>query len=262
VYAYSPYVNQNLSPIFDTTYASSSFNQLFSPSRFIGSDRLDDNNFATLGVTSRFYDDAGLEKFRIGVADRFYLSDRRVTLTPTDAVGTARSSGVGLDLGAAWSRYLRFDSSTLFTEQGRLAVNISDAHYYNTSGQAISLGYIFRRTITQDNQIGAREATASFVQPVYNNFRILGSVQYDYQNRVARDALIGVDYDSCCWSVALYGRSYYNDYDNPAITNASRGVMVQVTFKGLASNSESAITEILKQKIYGFTQVDSSWQNR
>jgi LPS-assembly protein len=262
VYAYSPYVNQNQSPIFDTTYASSSFNQLFSPSRFIGSDRLDDNNFATMGVTSRFYDDAGLEKFRIGVADRFYLSDRRVTLTPTDAIGTARSSGVGLDLGAAWSRYLRFDSSTLFTEQGRLAVNVSDAHYYNTSGQALSLGYIFRRTITQDNQIGAREATASFVQPVYNNFRILGSVQYDYQNRVARDALIGVDYDSCCWSVALYGRSYYNDYDNPAITNASRGVMVQVTFKGLASNSESAITEILKQKIYGFTQVDSSWQNR
>ncbi len=262
VYAYSPYVNQNRSPIFDTTYASSSFNQLFSASRFIGNDRLDDNNFATIGVTNRFYDENGLERFRIGVADRFYLADRRVTLTPTDAIGTSASSGLGLDLGAAWSRQLRFDSSTLFTAQGRLAVNMSDAHYSNASGQAISLGYIFRRSITQDNQIGAREATASFIQPVYNNFRVLGSVQYDYQSRVARDALIGIDYDSCCWSVALFGRSYYNDYDNPAITSASRGLVIQITFKGLASNSESAVTDILKQKIYGFTQADSSWQNR
>lgn len=261
-YAYSPYVNQSRSPIFDTTYASSSFNQLFNPSRFIGSDRLDDNNFATLGVTNRFYDENGLERFRVGVADRFFLSDRRVTLQPNDAIGTDRSSGIGLDLGAAWSRNLRFDSSTLFTEKGRLAVNSSGAHYSTNSGSVLSLGYIFRRSITQDNQIGARQATASFIQPVYNNFRVLGSIQYDYQNSVARDALIGIDYDACCWSFALYGRSYYNDYDNPSITRPSRGVVVQITFKGLASNSESAITELLKQKIYGFTQVDSSWQNR
>ncbi len=261
-YAYSPYVSQNRSPIFDTTYASNSFNQLFSPSRFIGNDRLDDNNFATVGVTSRFYDDNGLERFRIGVADRFYLSDRRVVLAPTDMVGTDTSSGVGVDLGAAWSRNLRFDSSTLFTSQGRLAVNSSDAHYTMGAGRVVSLGYIFRRAITQDNQIGARQATASFVQPVYNNFRVLGSIQYDYQYSVARDALLGIDYDACCWSVALLGRSYYNDYDNPAITRPSRGVVIQITFKGLASNSEGAITDLLKQKIYGFSQVDSSWQNR
>ena len=190
------------------------------------------------------------------------MSDRRVTLAPTDMVGTDRSSGVGLDLGAAWSRNLRFDSSTLFTAKSRLAVNSSDVHYTTNAGSVLSLGYIFRRTITQDNQIGAREATASFIQPVYNNFRVLGSIQYDYQSGVARDALLGIDYDACCWSVALYGRSYYNDYDNPAITRPSRGVVIQITFKGLASNSESAITDLLKQKIYGFTQVDSTWQNR
>jgi LPS-assembly protein len=261
-YAYSPYVNQSTLPVFDTTYTSYSYSQLFNPSRFVGNDRLDDNNFATLGVTNRFYDDDGLERLRIGVADRFYFSDRETRLLSTDSVGTSKSSGVGLDLGATWNKHLGYDGSTLFLASGQLAANSSSIHYTTDSGRVVSFGYIFRRTVTEDNQIGAREATASFVQPVYNNFRIVGSVQYDYQSDVTRDALVGIDYDSCCWSVALYGRSFYNDFDVINTTKPHTGVMLQITFKGLTSNSDNALSSLLKQKIYGFTQVDSSWQNR
>jgi LPS-assembly protein len=87
-------------------------------------------------------------------------------------------------------------------------------------------------------------------------------VQYDYKNDVTRDALVGVDYDSCCWSVALYGRSFYNNFDVISTTKPHTGVMLQITFKGLTGNSDSSLSSLLKQKIYGFTQVDSSWQNR
>ncbi len=261
-YAYSPYVNQSTLPVFDTTYSSYSYSQLFNPSRFVGNDRLDDNNFATLGVTNRFYDEDGLERFRIGLANRFYLSNRQTRLLPTDAIGTSSSSGLGLDLGATWDKHLGYDGSTLWLPSGQLAANSSSIHYTTDTGRVVSFGYIFRRTVTEDNQIGAREATASFVQPVYNNFRIVGSVQYDYQSDVTRDALLGIDYDSCCWSVALYGRTFYNDFDVINTTQPHTGVMLQITFKGLASNSDSALSTLLKQKIYGFTQVDPSWQNR
>ncbi|HEY4712637.1 MAG TPA: LPS-assembly protein LptD, partial [Aquirhabdus sp.] len=113
-YAYSPHVNQNALPVFDTTYTSNNYNQLFNPSRFIGHDRLDDNNFATLGVTNRIYDADGLERLRIGVADRFYFSDRETKLFATDAVSTARSSGIGLDVGATWNKNLSYDGSALW----------------------------------------------------------------------------------------------------------------------------------------------------
>lgn len=261
-YAYSPYVNQSTLPVFDTTYTSFSYSQLFNPSRFVGNDRLDDNNFATLGVTNRFYDEDGLERLRVGVADRFYFSNRETRLMSTDAVGTSKSSGVGLDLGATWNKYLSYDGSTLWLASGQVAANSSSVHYTTDSGRVVSFGYIYRRTVTEDNQIGAREATASFVQPVYNNFRIVGSVQYDYQSDVTRDALVGIDYDSCCWSVALYGRTFYNDFDVINTTKPHTGVMLQITFKGLTGNSDSALSSLLKQKIYGFTQVDSSWKNR
>jgi LPS-assembly protein len=261
-YAYSPYVNQTTLPVFDTTYSSFNYNQLFNPSRFIGNDRLDDNNFATLGITNRFYDENGLERLRIGVADRFYFSDRETRLTTTDAIGKSRSSGIGLDLGATWNKHLSYDGSTLFLASGQLAATSSNIHYTTDSGRSASFGYIFRKTVTEDNQIGSRDATASFVQPVYNNFRIVGSVQYDYQHDVTRDALVGIDYDSCCWSVALYGRSFYNDFDVINTTKPHTGIMLQIILKGLTGHSDSALSSLLKQKIYGFTQVDSSWQNR
>jgi LPS-assembly protein len=261
-YAYSPYVNQTTLPVFDTTYTSFNYNQLFNPSRFIGNDRLDDNHFATLGITNRFYDDNGLERIRIGVADRFYFSDRETRLLTTDAIGKSRSSGVGLDLGATWNKHLGYEGSTLFLANGQLAASSSSIHYTTDSGRAVSFGYIFRKTVTEDNQIGSRDATASFVQPVYNNFRIVGTVQYDYQHDVTRDALVGIDYDSCCWSAALYGRTFYNDFDVVNTSKPHTGVMLQITFKGLTGHTDSALSSLLKQKIYGFTQVDSSWQNR
>ncbi len=262
-YAYSPYVQkQSAFPVFDTTYASNSYDQLFSPSRFIGMDRLDDNNFATLGITNRFYDSNGLERFRIGVADRLYFSDRKTRLAQTDAIGTSSSSGPGVEIGAAWNKNLTVDSSALWTPSGNLSTSSTAIHYATDTGRVTSLGYIFRRNVTEDNQIASRQATASFIQPVYNNFRVLGSVQYDLLQRVTRDALVGIDYDACCWSIALFGRSYYNDFDDPKVTDAHRSVVLQITFKGLASNSDSNLATLLKQKIYGFTQVDSTWQNR
>lgn len=261
-YAYSPYVDQNALPVFDTTYTSNNYNQLFNPSRFVGNDRLDDNNFATLGVTNRIYDAEGHERLRIGVADRFYFSNRETKLFAADSTSKARSSGVGLDVGATWNKNLSYDGSALWLASGKFSAHSSDIHYTTDTGRVLSLGYIFRRNVTEDHQIGSRQATASFVQPVYNNFRIMGSIQYDYQTSAARDALIGIDYDSCCWSVAAFGRSYYNDFDDPRITRAHTGIVLQVTFKGLASNSQSPLSALLKQKIYGFTQVDSSWQKR
>lgn len=261
-YAYSPSVGQNTLPVFDTTYTSNSYNQLFNPSRFVGNDRLDDNNFTTLGVTNRFYDTNGLERLRIGIADRFYFSDRKTKLFASDSTGTTRSSGPGLDVGATWNKNLSYDGSALWLASGKFSAHSSDIHYSTDSGRVLSLGYIFRRQVTEDHQIGSRQATASFVQPVYNNFRIMAAVQYDYQTSAARDALIGIDYDSCCWGVAVFGRSYYNDFEDPRTTRAHTGIVFQVTLKGLASNSESPLTALLKQKIYGFTQVDSSWQKR
>ena len=70
-YAYSPYKNQEDYPNFDSTTASISYDQLFNPYRFYGHDRLDDNNFLSLGVTYSLLDTEGLERIKARLYSRF-----------------------------------------------------------------------------------------------------------------------------------------------------------------------------------------------
>ena len=79
-YAYSPYKKQDDHPNFDSTTASINYDQLFNPYRFYGHDRLDDNNFLSLGTTYSLLDTEGLERIKASIGQSYYFSDRRVTL--------------------------------------------------------------------------------------------------------------------------------------------------------------------------------------
>ncbi len=63
-YAYAPYRNQNDHPNFDSATASINYDQLFSPNRFYGHDRLEDNNFLSLGLSYSLFDEIGLERLK------------------------------------------------------------------------------------------------------------------------------------------------------------------------------------------------------
>ena len=52
-------------------------------------------------------------------------------------------------------------------------------------------------------------------------------------NDVARELLLGVNYESCCWGISVYGSSYYNDLDDPKTSDVSekRAIMVKLHLK-------------------------------
>ncbi len=72
-YAYSPYENQQNQPNFDSVVASINYDQLFSARRFYGNDRLEDNNFASLGLSYSLFNEEGLERLRASVGQSFSL---------------------------------------------------------------------------------------------------------------------------------------------------------------------------------------------
>lgn len=67
-------------PVFDTTYATESLEQLFRNSEFVGGDRLEEANRATFGLWSRFYNSSNREVMSLGIGQTYYLSDRETTL--------------------------------------------------------------------------------------------------------------------------------------------------------------------------------------
>ena len=66
---------------FDTTAPTFSYAQLFRDSRFVGSDRLDDANQTSIGLTTRFISaSSGAERLRLSLGQIFYHQDRKINL--------------------------------------------------------------------------------------------------------------------------------------------------------------------------------------
>ena len=258
-YAYAPYENQSGYPNFDTTTASISYDQLFNPYRFYGHDRLDDNNFLSLGVSYSLFDTVGLERLRAGIGQSYYFDDRRVNLNKTDEIDTARNTGPVISLSSQLSQNFTIGANSAWMSNGDNAQRDFQLYYTGEKGNLYNVGYFYRDNLP-DRQEAYDQAVASFIQPVKDNWRIMGHVQYDLDNQVAREYLLGVNYESCCWGVSVYGRSYYNDLDNvndPGV-KPKRAVMAEFTLKGLGGLNNK-LSSLLENRILGFDKVNQSW---
>ncbi|QXW27052.1 LPS-assembly protein LptD [Acinetobacter johnsonii] len=262
-YAYAPYKNQDSSPNFDTTTASINYDQLFSPNRFYGHDRLEDNNFASLGLSYSLFDSIGLERLKASVGQSFYFEDRRVTLNNTsDEFDRERRTGPVVNVSSQLSERFRVSANGAWMSNGDNAQRDVQLYYTGDKGNLYNIGY-FNRRYLPNRQDSYDQAVASFIQPVHNNWRLVGHAQYDLDNNVAREYLLGVNYESCCWGVSVYGRSYYNDLDNvnDDSVKPKRAIMAEFTLKGLGGFNNK-LASLLETRVLGFNNINQNWTER
>jgi len=259
-YAYAPYKNQNGNPNFDTAPASVNYDLLFSPYRFYGHDRLEDNNFLSLGLSYSLFDTVGLERLRASVGQSYYFDDRKVTLlNNTDELDTERHTGPILSISSQLSQNFTLSSNSAWMSNGNSSQHDFQLYYTGAKGNLYNVGYFYRNNIP-DRQDKYDQAVASFIQPVKDNWRIMGHVQYDLDNHVTREYLLGVNYESCCWGLSVYGRSYFNDLDDVSLpdTKPKRAVMAEFTLKGLGGLNNK-LSSLLENRILGFDKANQSW---
>lgn len=262
-YAYAPYQKQDGHPNFDSATASINYDQLFSPYRFYGHDRLEDNNFLSLGLSYSLFDEVGLERIRASLGQSFFFEDRRVTLENTaDSFDTESRTGPVVSLASQLTENLNIGANAAWMSNGDNAQRDLHLFYTGEQGNLYNVGYINRRHIP-NRQDHYDQVVASFIQPVYNNWRILGHAQYDLDNSVAREYLLGVNYESCCWGISVFGRSYYNDLDDVSDHNVKpkRAIMAELNLKGLGSFNNK-LASLLENRILGFNRTNQTWTQR
>ncbi|RUP41831.1 MAG: LPS-assembly protein LptD [Acinetobacter sp.] len=262
-YAYSPYKKQDDHPNFDSTTASINYDQLFNPYRFYGHDRLDDNNFLSLGTTYSLLDTEGLERIKASIGQSYYFSDRRVTLNQQpDEFDTQNRTGPIVNISSQLNQNFTIAANSAWMSNGDNAQRDFQAYYVGNKGNLYNVGYFYRNNIP-DRQSSYDQAVASFIQPVKDNWRIMGHAQYDLDNSLMREYLLGVNYESCCWAVSVYGRSYYNDLDDPNAPDVhrKRAVMAELTLKGLGAFNNK-LASLLENRVLGFNKINQSWTQR
>ena len=254
-YLYSPRVDQDDAPAFDSAALSFSYNQMFRNNRFSGLDRVGDASQVSLGLTSRFLAaDSGRELLRLSLGQSFYLKDRVTQLTPTTAPDTEATSVMVGQL--AWSYN---DELTLYSEvqwdQQRNNTHQTDVQlsYRNQHHQLFNVSYR-----QQGGDTGAEfentleQVDFSFAWTLNPNWSIASRWLHDIKEKRTFEALGGITYDSCCWSVQLVRRVFLKEGDDDDLITR-QGTFIQFQLKGL-SGIGSTLESILDKAISGYAQ--------
>jgi LPS-assembly protein len=248
-----PYREQNALPLFDTSVPDFSLSRLFAENRFNGGDRVGDTNQLTLALTSRLINsENGDERLRASIGRIFYFDDRAVTLN--GAAQTSTASDIIAELGGKWRKWsastgLQWDTETRKGTKGNALL-----HYQGSNHSIFNAGYR-RRLQSSTNPEAIEQTDFSLVAPLTREFTLLGRWNYSLEQQRNLETIVGIAYDSCCWSMILAGQSHFvggsgiagtNDYDN--------SVIFQLVFKGIGSVSGDSAVKTLKQSILGFSE--------
>ncbi len=173
-----------------------------SSSDYNGLDRILSANQVTLGATTRFYDENGVERFNLGVEQIHYLTDARAE---TDRIKESKGT-------SDWN----LTANYYINSQWNLAANYKyDAEYQRTSSansfiqfrpsdeHLLQLGY---RYINQDElqgyQYDIKQLGLTAAWEFKDNWALVGKHYYDFALKKPVDQFVGFQYNTCCWSIS------------------------------------------------------------
>ncbi len=288
-YLYVPNKDQTDIPIFDSGETTFNYASLFRDNRFVGSDRIGDENKLSLGVTNRWIEDNGFERQRFSIGQALYFADRKVQL-PGISYQDRKDAQSNVSPYALEYEYrfnhdwratsdFNWDPDSRSTRSGSAMV-----HYQpeDNPGKIINAGYRYRNDQVRYDQTTGKWSVGggdygtpgqpgyikdyykiqqhdfSVIWPVVPQWSAIGRWQYDYNRNRTLEAFGGFEYDNCCWKLRLINR-YWVDYDEstqeiPQNEKGDRGVFLQIVLKGLGGVVGQKTESFLDQGIQGYRE--------
>ncbi len=265
-YYYSEYKEQQDSPNFDSGNLAFSYYQLYRDIRFSSYDRIDDANQSSVGLTSRFVDNAnGREVVTLNLGQIFYFEDRRVLLNDAQltASNTASNSPV---VGEA--RYQPLDN--MWLNSSLLWNNREDTidqggfsyHHQPWDNFLYNLGYRWGReadNVPGEDTRDLQQSDLSFAYALNNRWRLLGRFNYDLENHYSLEDTVGIEYEDCCWATRLlYQRALEDIIVEPGVTGGlhrNYAFILEFRLKGLGSMGTKA-ARLLEESVDGYKTND------
>lgn len=259
-YVYTPYVNQNNIPIFDTADVDFGIAEVFSPNTFVGEDRVADQSRVVAGLTSRFINAAtGEERARFLLAQQYYFKPQTVTIDDTatldDNGGVPNSSidrsdmivGAQFHYGAGISTQSAIDYSD---SQSIIERQVYGIAWAIGDHKILNVAYRYNReNSTVDNQ-PVNQGLISTEWPLTQHLLGVARIDYDIGSHKLVDGLLGFQYDADCWSFGL-GLQRYAEYNSVGEAATGSRVLAQLVLKGL-SKIDNGLAEQFAGAVQGY----------
>jgi LPS-assembly protein len=249
-YVKIPFHNQDNLPLFDTSQATLSFAQIFTENRFYGNDRIGDADMATAGFTSRLIDDkGGIERLRIGVAERFSFSAPKVNLVAPDVNGR---SDILLAVGGKITNALSMDSLLDYDPNAKATQSSSvNLAYKPERGKLLNLGYRFSKDLTNSGN-DVRQDDFSGQWPLLWHWYAVTRLSYSEQDHLLTQRLLGLEYNQSCWMLRLVAQKFWT-----SPTQSSTGIFIQLELNDLVALGSDPLGA-LRSSIPGYTKINTT----
>ncbi|MBI5271195.1 MAG: LPS-assembly protein LptD [Burkholderiales bacterium] len=248
-YVNTPWRDQGALPLFDT--AASDFNavSIYADNPFSGVDRIADTHQVTLGATSRWVErGSGVERLRLGVAQRFLFRDQR--LTPEGVEGDKRVSDLLLFGSGSLFQSWVFDGTVQYNAVvDRPVRSIVSARWQPEPFHTLSGTYRYARGLSEQFELG-------WQWPLYRGaprangcggtLYGVGRVNFSMRESRVTDSLAGLEYDAGCW----IGR-FVVQRVSTSLDEATTRWMLQLELVGLSRLGGNPL-KVLKDNIPGY----------
>ncbi len=273
-YLYTPFVNQNKYPEFDTQLLPFNYNQLFALNRFAGIDRIENADQLSFGLTTRTIDDAtGLQKLNMGLGIIYYIEHPRVGIpvyninTQSNQMVFPRDGRTSPLVGQItyypflhWS--ITGDAAWNFSTEELNNADISMT-YEDGGKRILSFGYTLARDVDgiSIDTLGLSNDTnllhGGITWPLTQRWSVLGNVYYNVARHRPNSFYAGLQYSTCCWGIrAVASRSFMgvNPTSTPGRINNefSNTYYIQILLKGLGSFGNNDPSNILESTLPGY----------
>lgn len=235
-----PFENQDDLPLFDTQAFTFGWGSLFRDNAFTGADRQIDARQVTTALSTRYLDDAGLERLRFSIGQIRYLDAPRIGL-PGAPARTHRGSSLIADMEVNWSD----DWSLAGTYQFDPAIDETELSSVYVQKRflergVVNLGYRYRNDLFEQVDFSA-------AIPIRDNWLLIARLNQSLAEDELLEGLAGFEYSTCCIAVRILGRRYVRNIEG----DLNNGIYVELEFKGLGSLGRPA-GDFLRRAILGY----------
>ena len=256
-YVYIPFRDQNQIPLFDTGIADFNYAQIFSENRFSGGDRINDARQLTAAVTSRMLlPSSGQEVLRGTFGQRYYFSDQRVTLSPTDAPRTYSASNWLAALSGRASQHWTIEGASEYDQRDHRTERLTLAARYRPEGlKALNLSYRYLSgDITTTGPIKQVDLSAQW--PLFGRWYGVGRFNYSLADSRIIEGIGGLEYGADCWTSRVIMQRF-------ALTagTTSSSVFLQLELNGFSRLGSNPL-EALKRNIPGYQRINAPSADR
>lgn len=256
-YNYIPKKAQNHLPNFDTSENDFNYEQLFRENIYSGSDRINASNSISLGFQSRLLNpQTGVERFRAGIGQKFYLNSDNVTFDGNLYSNNRNRSDV-IAFAGGWLNNNWYADSHLHWNQSDERMQRYDlgVRYNPQAGKVLSARFKYghNEEIYTGFYGKLKHIDLAAQWPISANLYAIARLNYSISPWRALEQTIGLEYrNPCgCWSTSLVAQRYVTD-----LNKHKTGIFVTFQLKDLSNVGNNRLTDKLRLAIPGYVKTN------